>query len=255
MARRGYRAGQFNTPKLGGILVPYQTYAPQYVTDFEVGVKADWRAGEFRGRTNIALFHSNFTNLQRQISSLVPNFDGDNNPANDPNGTSIVVNSGKSRVQGFEVSGFVSPVPALTIDYGLAYTDAKVTDLGVPAIFAGAAGGAGEFDQTPKWSYSFAGRYQMPFKLAGGDITLRASYYWIDDYVVGALKFPSHYTVDAGVDINHIANSGLNLTFFVNNLTNQTYLENSVLSGLGLGVFTADYAPPRMFGVRARYDF
>jgi iron complex outermembrane receptor protein len=255
VARRGYRAGNFNTPSLGGILTPYQTYTPQFVTDFEIGVKADWRMGGVRGRTNVAAFHSNFTKLQRQISAIPANFDGDNNPANDPTGTSVVVNGGKSRVQGIEVSGYISPVPSLTFDYGVSYIDAKFTELSAPPIFVGLAGGDAKFNSTPKWSYSVQGRYQLPVKLAGGDVVLRGSYYWVDDYIVGALNFPSHHTIDAAIDINHIADSGLNLSFFVNNLTNEAYLLHSVLSGNSPGVFSADYAAPRMYGVRARYNF
>ena len=255
VARRGYRAGNFNTPALGGRLAPFQTYKPQFVTDFEVGVKTDWRMGEVRGRVNIAAFHSKFSKLQQQISSLVPNFDQDNNPTNDPTGTSVVVNGGKSRVNGIEVSGYIAPVPALSIDYGLSYVDAKFIDLSVPPLFSGNAGAGGEFNNTPKWSYSVQGRYELPVKLAGGDIAVRASYYWVDNYVVGAFQFPSHHTVDAAIDINHIGNSGLNLTFFADNLTNETYFQNGVLTGLGLGVFASTYAPPRMYGVRARYNF
>ena len=255
VARRGYRAGNFNTPSLGGILTPYQTYAPQFVTDFEVGVKADWRMGEARGRMNVAAFRSKFTQLQRQISAVPADFDGDGDFSNDPTGSSVVVNGGKSRVQGIEVSGYISPVPSLTFDFGLSYIDAKFTDLSAPAIFTGLAGGGDEFNSTPKWSYSVQGRYQLPVKLAGGDVVLRGSYYWVDEYVVGKLPYPSHHTVDAAIDINRIADSGLSLSFFVNNLTNETIMHNSVLSGNSPGVFTADYEAPRMYGVRARYNF
>src|SRR3546814_6282192 len=41
VTRRGYRAGGINTPNLGGTLVPYQTFGPQTVTDYEIGLKAD----------------------------------------------------------------------------------------------------------------------------------------------------------------------------------------------------------------------
>ena len=254
VARRGYRAGNFNTPAFGGLLAPFQTYEPQFVTDFEIGVKADWRAGEARGRLNIAAFRSNFTKLQRQATALVPNVDQDGNSANDPSGNSAVFNGGKSRVQGVELSGYVSPVPALTIDYGVSYIDAKFLELSAPPILAPFAAAA-QFNNTPKWSFTAQGRYQLPIKLAGGDVVLRASYYWLDKYIVGFLPYPSHHTVDAAIDINHIGNSGLNLSFFVNNLTDETILHNSVLSGNSPGVFTADYEAPRMYGVRARYNF
>src|SRR3546814_16385259 len=54
VTRRGYRAGGINTPNLGGTLVPYQTFGPQTVTDYEIGLKADWAIGAVQGRTNIS---------------------------------------------------------------------------------------------------------------------------------------------------------------------------------------------------------
>src|SRR3546814_18196289 len=58
VTRRGYRAGGINTPNLGGTLVPYQTFGPQTVTDYEIGLKADWAIGAVQGRNNISAYIS-----------------------------------------------------------------------------------------------------------------------------------------------------------------------------------------------------
>jgi iron complex outermembrane receptor protein len=62
--RGGYLAGGFNnqtyTPDHSG-----QTFKPEKVVDFETGVKSDWDLWGRPIRTNLAVFYSNYKNMQR----------------------------------------------------------------------------------------------------------------------------------------------------------------------------------------------
>ena len=60
-SRRGYRAGGINDP-VAGVVAP--KYAPEYVLDFELGVKSDWRVAERNIRTNADVFYQDYTDIQ-----------------------------------------------------------------------------------------------------------------------------------------------------------------------------------------------
>src|SRR3546814_17308276 len=55
--RRGYRAGGVNTPIFSttapNSLAPFQSYAPEKVTDAEIGMTANGQRGDVRGTTNV----------------------------------------------------------------------------------------------------------------------------------------------------------------------------------------------------------
>jgi outer membrane receptor protein involved in Fe transport len=42
---------------------------------------------------------------------------------------------------------------------------------------------------------------------------------------------------------------------FVNNAFNALYVQNVAIGGPGLGAYSGNYGPPRMFGIRLRYTF
>src|SRR3546814_12093438 len=105
VTRRGYRAGGINTPNLGGTLVPYQTFGPQTVTDYEIGLKADWAIGAVQGRTNISAYISTFTNLHTQDAGLQQTADADGDTTNHPTSTALTVTAGSGKAKGVETNG------------------------------------------------------------------------------------------------------------------------------------------------------
>ena len=258
-ARRGYRAGGINSPMFNpnapNPLSAFQFYQPQVVNDVEVGTKTEWKIGEAVGRFNAAAFRSKFTDQQRLIQNLPPNLDGDNNPADDPASTSLVINGAESVVQGFEAEGFLAPTSGLSFNVGVSYLDARYTSIETPAIFAGEAGSFPVYENTPKWSYTTSGRYVLPFKLSGANLTLNVDYYHVAKYLVGLVTVPAYGVADANLQLTDIGDTGLTATLFVNNLTDKTYLQNSDLTGAAPGVATFSIGAPRMIGVRLRYEF
>lgn len=253
--RRGYRAGGINPPALGGSLTPFQFYGPQFINDVEVGLKTQWNLGSIRGRVNVAAFRGKFKNLQRQLSGLVPNLDGDNNTLTDPSGTSLIINGARARVQGVEVDGLIQPDPSFTINYGVSYLDADYTSIETPPIFAGQSGTLDKFAKSPKWSYTVSGRYELPFELDGAKFFLNADYYHLDSYLSGVVTVPGYGILSGSLNITEIGGTPLSLTAFVNNITNKAYLQNSNLNGTTPGVISFSIGEPRMYGIRARYDF
>src|SRR5690606_11627926 len=54
--RRGYRAGNYNAPLFDPYLASAQTFKPETLTDWEVGTKLRWYAGDARGTFDLAVF-------------------------------------------------------------------------------------------------------------------------------------------------------------------------------------------------------
>src|SRR3546814_18884343 len=65
--RRGYNSGGFNpsVPASQEPSAPQPAYGPEYIRDYEVGIKADWRLAGMPVRTNLSGFYSKYTNIQR----------------------------------------------------------------------------------------------------------------------------------------------------------------------------------------------
>src|SRR3546814_6742578 len=70
--RRGVKQGGINiqsvVPASNGIVSAQPTFAPEKVTDYEIGIKADYHLGSVDSRTNIALFTADFSGLHRATS-------------------------------------------------------------------------------------------------------------------------------------------------------------------------------------------
>lgn len=255
VARRGYRSGGSNPPLLGGALTSLQFYQPQTVDDVEIGLKTNWNSGDFSGRVNIAAYRGIFTDLQRQISGIPANLDGDNNSANDPASTALIVNGAKAKVQGLEIDGFIQPARGFQITFGGSLIDAKYLEFSNPAILAGVATSSGIFLNTPKTSFSLGARAELA-EIEGMTLTLSGDYYWTDGYRKGIVAaVPSYDLANIRLEAKNIAQQNLSVTLFVDNLFDKEYFINNSLSGPSPGTTTFSYGPPRMFGVRARFEF
>src|SRR3546814_10222933 len=62
-----YNSGGFNpsVPASQEPSAPQPAYGPEYIRDYEVGIKADWRLAGMPVRTNLSGFYSKYTNIQR----------------------------------------------------------------------------------------------------------------------------------------------------------------------------------------------
>jgi iron complex outermembrane receptor protein len=269
-ARRGYRAGNINTPNFGAnpVLAPFQTYKPQTVTDVEIGAKTDWNVGTVKGRFNIAVFHDKFKSLQQQITGVnFPQFNTTN--ADAPGNASFVVNSGEASSNGVEVDGIVIPFRGLKLNFGAAYLNEKYDSISLPQSLLDANNqdiatlGYGatlpslgqHFDNAPRWSYSAGIQYDIPLDSRLGSVVVGADYYHIDARYRGALLFPAYGLTNARIDWLSVMNSNFDLQFFVNNLTDKVYYSVAPLTGTGEGIFAGGYSPPRMYGGRVTWHF
>ncbi len=114
---RGYRQGGVASFGLDQL----QDYDKEKVDTFEVGAKAAWR-GSMPGYFNFSAFHNNFSDQQLQIGVQC------NPTANCPQ-TTVILNTGKSRLQGFEVEAGIEPFEGLRLKASYAYLKTKLVEV------------------------------------------------------------------------------------------------------------------------------
>ncbi|MCP1471302.1 iron complex outermembrane receptor protein [Sphingobium sp. OAS761] len=252
VARTGYRAGGANTPILGASLQPYQTFAPQTVTDFEIGVKADYSIAGARARTNISAYASKYKSLQLSASGIPPGIDGDTDPLNDPTFASLNLNVGSAVARGVEIDGFITPIENLRLSYAGSYFYGKIdyAPIGIGAIDTSNP----RFNYAPSTSVTLAADYSVPDVL-GGDLNFNVNWYRISNFRVDRAQNAGYNLLNASVELGNIAGSGLTVQLFGQNLTNRAYYLNPNSTGNFPGYQTWTAGAPRMYGVRATYRF
>lgn len=251
--RKGYRGGGINTPVFDGILQPYQTYEPETVQDIEIGMKTDFSVQQLVGRFNLALFRSEFDQLQAGISGS--NLDGDGNPLNEPANNTFYANVGEATVEGVEAELTVSPLNNLELTAAGAYLDKQIDKYNLPTGFPLTEGQVESyaFLAAPRYSYNFSAEYIHPLG-ALGDLTFTWRYFRISDVQYGSVEANAYDRQDLRLAWSNVAQTELELAAFVHNLEDTAGVAGPTGS-TGIGINAVSYIAPRMYGVQARYQF
>ena len=114
---RGYRQGGVASFGLDQL----QDYNKEKVDTFEVGAKTSWR-GSMPGYFNISSFYNNFRDQQLQIGVQC------NPTANCPQ-TTVILNTGKSRLQGLEIEAGIQLFEGFKLQASYAYLRTKLIDV------------------------------------------------------------------------------------------------------------------------------
>ena len=256
-SRYGYRAGGFNLRATQPI--EYQPFDPETVLDAELGAKIDWDAGTWRMRTNLATYYQWYDDIQRTVAVT--------NQAGVPG--SAVQNAAKATVFGIELQQTIAPTDDLSLQINYAYTDPEYDEWINPAN--GADLSATPFHFTPEHSGSAQLTWVVPMESAGDlRFTAGTSYrsgVWINSLqnitlinatpqsVWPALRQEAYWLYDAGVAWTNIMGSGLDVTGFVKNLTDEEYTLGGIQLYPTFGLSTKAYGEPRTYGVELRYSF
>jgi iron complex outermembrane receptor protein len=145
----------------GANLGIYQPFAPETVTEYEVGLKATLL--QQRLRTNVALFYDDYTNVQRNVLTIVGGAP-----------LTLVTNATKSRLKGGEGEATWRVSEELALSAGVGYLDAKYLS------FVDLTGDrTGEPWPAPQWNYSLGARFAKPTDF--GSVSLDVNWAWQDD--------------------------------------------------------------------------
>ena len=255
---RGVKSGGFNAPILPTaefVTDELMNYGPEKLDAYEVGTKWDFADG--KARLNLAAYYYDYKDYQAFSILVLDTF---------------ALNA-QSKNKGFEAEFLAAPVQGLDLLLGVAYTDAKVTDVpGVTIdvetplgpVLAIVPGATLTPVQTPKWNYNGLVRYEVP--MGGGSLALQADFQYRSKHFFNLLQTPA--SVENGYSIFNASatwfapGENWSLRFFIQNLTDEEYLVqtfdlsgNIDNGGVFVGMIEQYYGRPRSYGVNVTYSF
>jgi iron complex outermembrane recepter protein len=244
-SRHGYKSGGINSTSTGGGSV----YQPEFVTDYELGGKTDWTLGSVVGRVDIALFTETYRDIQRLF--LV---------ATQAGLQTVTTNAAKASVNGMELEATILPFKDLELTGFWSYLHTKFDQYAAPD---GTNLANDQFSFSPKNKISLTARYHLSFASNAGDPSVAATFYGqsemalVDDQVDNPHGFqPQYHLWNFSFDWDDVLRKGFNLSLFVKNAFNASYLAGSniddeKITGLVVGL----PADPRTYGLQFRVPF
>lgn len=245
-ARNAFKSGGINGSVPEGL--PFHTFAPEELSDIEVGLKSEFSLGDMDFRANIAAYSGDYTNIQRTTGEVI-------------NGALLNVtrSAAEGSIEGVEFTAAVVPFEGLTLDAAYSYIRSEYTsvaDASAGAILAGSP-----FPYTPESKFSLGASYET--ELSGlGTLVLNGSYAQQSEFSTAQTNasfvrfIPSYGTLNLSVDLKEVGGSPLDLTLFANNVTDNLYATGTAdFYNQPFGVATYTYGEPQMYGIRLRYRF
>jgi outer membrane receptor protein involved in Fe transport len=232
---KGFRSGGYNIRTTGAneLAGPYDE---EVAKALEGGIKTEFLDG--RARVNIAAFHNKFSGLQRTVNSGLVNF---------------IANVAAATVNGVEVESTVLPFEHLALTANVGYLDAKYDDYVLPGTNVNLKGKP--LVRAPKWTYTFAATHDLNLGSVGV-VTTRAAFSHSGRTPAndpGDYFAPAYDLLDASISWSPSPESGLKVSLWGKNLTNEKYALTATYVGT---LFTNLYqALPRRYGLEATYKF
>jgi iron complex outermembrane receptor protein len=262
-SRRGYKGGGFNANSISD---DTRTFEPEFVTDVELGAKADFNLGGSALRLNAAIYQTKFEDIQFA------------NTQTDVNGglRSFIQNGPKATIKGLELEGTLATPFGLTINAFYSRFDGEYDELfqntSVPtpdpndsplammlvtidlsgAKFLGAKNRAGT---TVGYRHDFGNV---------GVMDLTATYNWTGDQSFDqplstrrdpTSKQKAYGVLNLRAALDNVGGHPVELSAFVNNVAEEEY--KTYYLGLydSFGLSSTMWSEPRMYGVGLRYRF
>jgi iron complex outermembrane receptor protein len=252
---RGYRQGAISLDAAEG----YNTFKPEKVDAYEVGLKASIR-GSVSGVFNIAGFYNKLDNQQVSAqfqSDIVSPADG-------------IVNGGKSRIYGIEADTTLRFFDSLTVTAAYAYLNTKLISLVLPtatfpyksADTTSITGSDLVFSPHHKLTASLT--YDLPFPKSVGDVQVGVIYTYTSSQIASAAQnpiafgvLPSFQLVNFNLDWKNAGGTPVDISLFMTNAFDEKYFTYVLGPALqrSVGIDTARYGDPRSFGIKVRYRF
>jgi len=258
----GYRSGGFNLRAASPLEM--QPFDEENVTNFELGLKSDWELGDARIRSNLAIYHQDYDDIQR--TTAIPDTTG--------SATIIAVtsNAAEATIEGLDLELTVVPVEGLNISFNYAYVDTEYDDyldtttiglIGEPTDLSGT-----KFLWIPEDQLTATVRYTLPLASSVGEISLQANVYYqsgmtrqtefpnVPDEVEATVLDQDSYSVqNYQVDWLSVMQSNFDMSLWLKNATDEEYVVGglTVLSQLGEALY--NYGAPRTYGLSITYNF
>jgi iron complex outermembrane receptor protein len=237
---RGYKTGGYNI-RASSVARFNEGFGPETLASFELGIKSSWLDNHLQ--TNLALFRSNYRDIQTNIQS-------------DPSNVAItdVFNAGKARIQGFELDVIAKPIDALTLSVNYAYLDAQFQEIldqsGNDITFRYT------FVEAPKHTLTTSLEYRFP-ETTIGVLTANIDYFMKSKaststadprYVIGDYGLLSARLTLSDIPVGF---GNWRLSAFGKNLTDKEYYIAHFNGGLPSAIF----GDPRTYGLELSFEY
>jgi iron complex outermembrane receptor protein len=243
--RDAYKAGGVN----GAVPADsnFHAFPPEKLSDIELGAKSEFLMGNVPARANLAIYSGQYKNIQRTTSEVI-----------DGAVLNVTRSAARGRIQGAEFTGTIVPVRSLTLTGTYSFIDAKYTrvaDADAGAILAGAA-----FPFTPKNKYTVGATWENSLETLGR-LALSANYAHQGGFstaqnnLARVQSLPGYGTLSLRAALRQIGGQPLDVSVFVANATNRTYISGLADFYSSFGAVTYTYGEPRTFGLQGRYSF
>ena len=255
---QGFRSGTFDARARTVDSFLNSKPGPEEVTSFELGMKSTFNDGKIL--LNIALFQADYDDIQKLALE-----ECEVDIVTCPSGRiQRLINAAKATIEGIEIETKINITDQFSIEGSLGYTDAGFDEFlgfdadgvrGYDPATDPAAAAALKFERVPELTYNIMANYFQPLS-NGAEIDFRLAYSYTDDFTNDALGTraiitDSYGLLDASVSYT-FAGSGLKLTVFGKNITDEDYhdfaLDNALTSLTWGGV-------PDTYGLRLTYSF
>ena len=256
----------------------FMKFEPEEVDTWEIGAKSRWADG--RVNTSLALFYSDYTNIQVPGSIGV---DSDGDGVFDTF-AGVTTNAGKATVQGveFEMSALLgrnmmTAGDNLMANVAVGYIDAEydefitsATDLATGSTALEDVADQRVFQNTPDWTGHFNLAYERPLSLFGTDGTFGIKGAWSYRGKTNQFEIPSDFLDQPSYSLYdlHLTWKPLDGRYEIGlhgrNLSNKQYITSGYVfatpdgsvSTLGLeGVMNAFYGAPRTITLTGTINF
>jgi iron complex outermembrane receptor protein len=239
---RGYRAGGFNQEDFA-TAAREPPFGPEFVTNYELGIKSDWNAGSVQGRTNASIWAENYTDIQTQSVA---------------GGFPLTVNGGTAKLWGVELQSSAKLNSYLKLGANFNYLHYKwgTFNPGVTGIDDLLAS---TLLNRPAYKYGVNATYTLPYFKSLGDMSAQANWNWQSkqgDTSIPLGMAPAFGILNMVGDWKGIGGSSVDLQLYASNVLNKTYVTQPAFAyEYPFGYDTQTYGEPRMYGVRVNYHF
>jgi iron complex outermembrane receptor protein len=255
-AARGFKSGGIEMATF-----PAQKYEPEYVWNYETGVKLSALEGRLRG--TVTAFYMDYKNMQQTIAGLQPG-----------EIAFRTINANEASIRGVELTLDGQVTRALHFSAAATYLDTEYESLEsfdplYPELGEPLPGGilpvrdlsGNQLAGAPEWQYNAAAAYTVQFgKTLEG--VMRAAYSWVDDAPADFYNHPNGYIPSYGLlsaSLGVQARDGAwRITAYSENLTDERYMIGRGGSdAYHPGLWTSTYflGDPRRYGLRIEVHF
>jgi iron complex outermembrane receptor protein len=230
---RGFKAGGVNLFR-EGVVSNSTTYAPETANSIEVGLKSQYLGK--RAITNVALFHTDFSDLQINFFTGLEFH---------------TKNTGDATTRGIEIENSFLLGDHVQLDFSVTHLDAHFGNLGDP--FLTYLNGR-ETPQAPDWAANAAVSYQHPLNGSWSFYVRGAAAYmgphYVDADIPTEQKVGSYTITDLSVGVRK--GKRWELLAWCTNCGDETYRTVYFNSTFQPGSYSSYLNSPRQYGVTAR---